>query len=42
MQRHASSNWPSSPWALAKIDKIDGIPTVAPVERRAVIPVVIV
>ena len=42
MQRQASSNWPSSAWALAKYDKNNGIHIVAPVDRNAVIPEVII
>ena len=42
MQRQASSNWPSSAWALAKNDKNSGIKDVDPVDRHAVIPEVII
>jgi hypothetical protein len=41
MQRQASSNWPTSAWALAKNVKYSGTHTVAPVDRHAVIPEVI-
>src|SRR5271166_5159501 len=37
MQRQASSNWPSSAWALAKCDNHNGIHCVDPVDRHAVI-----
>ena len=42
MQRQASSYLPSSAYALAKHDNHHGIKTVAPVDRHAVIPEVIV
>ena len=38
VERQASSNWPTSAWALAKLDKCNGIHTVVPVDRYAVIP----
>jgi hypothetical protein len=38
MKRQASSNWPSSPYALAKNDKCHGIHFVDPVDRYAAIP----
>jgi hypothetical protein len=41
IHRQASSNFPSSAQALAKYDKYIGEYIVAPVERKAVIPVVI-
>jgi hypothetical protein len=42
IQRHASSNWPSFAWALAKCDNHNGIHIVVPVDRIAVTPEVIV
>src|SRR5215472_9835763 len=42
MQRHASSTWPSSEYALAKYDKCNGIQTVDPVDRHVAIPEVII
>src|SRR5208282_670902 len=41
MQRQASSNWPSSAYALAKYDKFNDTYTVDPVDRHAAIPEVI-
>src|SRR6516165_9861271 len=41
MQRQASSNWPSSAWALDKCDKQNGKYTLDPVDRYVVIPEVI-
>src|SRR6516162_7722275 len=38
MQRQASSNWPSSAWALDKCDKKNGKYTLDPVDRYVVIP----
>ena len=42
MHRQASSSWPSSAWASAKYDNHDGNRYVAPVDRHAVIPEVII
>jgi hypothetical protein len=41
MQRHASSSWPRLAWALAKSDLKNGSFNVAPVDRHALIPDVI-
>jgi hypothetical protein len=37
-QRQASSHWPSAAWARAKYDNNYGVPTAAPVERKAAMP----
>src|SRR5271170_3506774 len=42
IQRLASSNWPSLAWTLAKNDMCNGVQHVAPVDRHAVTPAVIV
>src|SRR5262249_33278040 len=42
MQRQASSNWPSSAWALDKCAKRNGKYTLEPVNRYVVIPEVII
>src|SRR6516162_8585371 len=42
MQRQASSNWPSSAWAVDKCDKKHGKYTLDPVERYVAIPEVII
>jgi hypothetical protein len=41
MLRQASSNWPSSAYALAKYDECNGIHNVVPVDRNAAMPEVI-
>src|SRR6185503_10417266 len=41
MQRHASSDWPSAKWALARYVNNSGIHIVDPVDRNAASPVVI-
>src|SRR5215831_12673307 len=40
MQRHASSNWPSSEYAQDRMDKYHGRKCLAPVDRCASIPMV--
>src|SRR6516165_989494 len=42
MHRHASSNWPSSTWAMDKCDKKIGKYTLDPVDRYVLIPEVII
>src|SRR5271155_1622120 len=42
MQRHASLNWPSLAWTCAKNDMCNGVQHVAPVDRHALTPEVIV